>query len=123
MPKGNPNPKPSPATQFKKGQSGNPGGKSKEQVAIERRNADAAMRIRQRLLAATEAKLKGLTDDQALEFIENAMLKMLKDAEDRGLGAPVQDIKSSDGSMSPNPQTVDELSDQEVDQEYKKRVG
>ncbi len=92
---------PSPKTRFKKGKSGNPGGKTQEQVAIERRNADTAMRIRERLLKAAEAKLATLTDDSALEFVEAAMLKLLKDAEDRGLGSPVQDIKSSDGSMSP----------------------
>tara|TARA_Y100001973_G_scaffold102640_1_gene168117 strand:- start:21 stop:365 length:345 start_codon:yes stop_codon:yes gene_type:complete len=98
----NPNPTPPPkATRFKKGQSGNPGGKTAEQVAIERRNADAAMRVRERLLKAAEAKLATLDDDAALEFVEAAMLKLLKDAEDRGLGAPVQDLRSSDGSMSP----------------------
>jgi hypothetical protein len=100
------NKNPSPRTRFKKGQTGNPGGKTAEQVAIERRNADAAMRIRERLLAAAEAKLSGATDDAALEFIEAAMLKLLKDAEDRGLGAPVQDLRSSDGTMSPKP-TID----------------
>lgn len=96
------NPKDPPKeTRFKKGQSGNPGGKTKEQVAIERRNAEAAMRVRERLLKAAEAKLAKLDDDSALEFIEAAMLKLLKDAEDRGLGAPVQDLRSGDGSMTP----------------------
>lgn len=97
----NPKPNTSGLKPFKKGQTGNPGGKTKEQVAIERRNAEAAMRVRERLLAAAEAKLAQLDDDAALEFIGIAMLKLLKDAEDRGLGAPVQDLKSSDGSMTP----------------------
>lgn len=98
------NPNPSPATRFVKGQSANPGGKSSEQVSIERRNAAAALRIRERMLQAAEATLDNLDGDQiakALEMIEPAMLKLLKDAEDRGLGAPVQDHRSSDGSMSP----------------------
>lgn len=99
MPKGNPNP--SPATRFPKGKSANPGGKTAEQVAIERRNADAAMRIRERLLKAAEAKLADMGDDAALDFIEASMLKLLKDAEDRGLGAPVQPLTSPDGSMKP----------------------
>lgn len=84
--------KPPKHTQFKKGQSGNPGGKTSEQVAIERRNAETAMRIREKLLAAAEAKLGQLGNDAALEFIEAGMLKLLKDAEERGLGAPKQSV-------------------------------
>jgi hypothetical protein len=102
MPKGNPNPNTSGLRPFKKGESGNPGGKTAEQVAIERRNAEAAMRIREKLLAAAERKLAALGDDDAaLELIEAAMLKLIKDAEDRGLGAPIQDLRSGDGSMTP----------------------
>jgi hypothetical protein len=102
MPRGNPNPNTSGLKPFPKGKSGNPGGKTAEQVAIERRNAETAMRIREKLLAAAERKLAALGDDDAaLELIEAAMLKLIKDAEDRGLGAPVQDIKSSDGTMTP----------------------
>lgn len=101
------NKNPSPRTRFKKGETGNPGGKTKEQVAIERRNAEAAMRVRERLLRAAEAKLAKLDDDAALEFIEAAMLKLLKDAEDRGLGAPVQDHRSGDGSMTPQPSKIE----------------
>ena len=106
--------KPPKHTQFKKGQSGNPGGKTSTQVAIERRNAEAAMRIRERLLSAAENKLAGLSDDGAIEMIEAAMLKLLKDAEDRGLGAPAQDHRSSDGSFAPTKvivQGVDVASD------------
>jgi hypothetical protein len=88
----NPNPDTSGLKPFRKGKSGNPGGKSKEQVAIERRNAEAAMRIREKLLAAAEAKLATLDSDTALEFIETAMLKLIKDAEDRGLGSPTQSV-------------------------------
>jgi hypothetical protein len=96
------NKNPSPKTRFTKGKSGNPGGKTAEQVAIERRNAETAMRIREKLLAAAERKLKALgNDDAALEFIEAAMLKLIKDAEDRGLGAPVQPHTSPDGTMTP----------------------
>jgi hypothetical protein len=95
------NKNPSPKTRFPKGKSGNPGGKTAEQVAIERRNAETAMRIRERLLKAAENKLDGLSDDGALEMVEAAMLKLLKDAEDRGLGAPVQPHTSPDGSFAP----------------------
>ena len=64
-------------------------------------NAEAAMRIRARLLRATEAKLNELSTDEAMGLIEAAMLKLLKDSEDRGLGAPVQAVTNPDGSLRP----------------------
>jgi hypothetical protein len=93
--------KPPKHTRFKPGQVANPGGKTKEQKRLELANAEAAMRIRSRLLHATEAKLNELSTDEAMTLIEAAMLKLLKDSEDRGLGAPVQDLRSGDGSLSP----------------------
>lgn len=44
---------------------------------------------------------------QALDMIQQAMLKLLKDAEDRGLGAPVQSMISPDGSMTPRPTVIE----------------
>lgn len=65
-------------------------------------NAEAAMRIRQRALRAVEAKLVECSTDDAVKLlVEAAMLKLLKDSEDRGLGAPVQAHVSPDGSMGP----------------------
>jgi hypothetical protein len=95
--------KPPKHGQIKPGEVRNPGGKSSEQATLERRNAEAAMRIRARLLRATEAKLNELSTDEAMTLIEAAMLKLLKDSEDRGLGAPVQavDHSSKDGTMTP----------------------
>jgi hypothetical protein len=83
-----PNPNPSPETRFQPGQSGNPGGLSSETARLIRENAESAARIRARLLQATEDSLKERDTDTAMELIESAMLKMLKDSEDRGLGAP-----------------------------------
>ena len=100
MAKGNPNP--SPATRFKPGAKGNPGGKTSEQKRIEMRNAEMAMAIRERVLHAALAKLNELSTDEVLEgYVDAAMLKLLKDAEDRGLGNPVQPHTSPDGSMTP----------------------
>ena len=94
--------KPPKHSQFKPGQVANPGGKSSEQATLERRNAEAAMRIRARALHAVEAKLSESSTDEAIALlVEAAMLKLLKDSEDRGLGAPVQDVRSGDGSMTP----------------------
>lgn len=92
--------KPPKSHSFKPGQSGNPGGKSSEQATLERRNAEAAMRIRERILRAAEAKLNECSTDEVLEqFVEATMLKLLKDSEDRGLGAPVQAVTNPDGSL------------------------
>ena len=53
-------------------------------------------------MAATDPK-KGKA--KSLEYIEAGVLKLLKDAEDRGLGTSVQslNLESPDGSMSPKP--------------------
>jgi hypothetical protein len=77
-------------------------GKTSEQKKLELRNAEAAMRIRERILQAAEAKLNECsTDDVLSQFVEAAMLKLIKDSEDRGLGAPVQAITNPDGSLTP----------------------
>lgn len=87
---------------FPKGKSGNPGGKTREQVAIERRNADRAMRLREKALIALEALLDGKSEAEIAGIMLDAQaLRLLKDAEDRGLGAPVQPHTSPDGSMTP----------------------
>jgi hypothetical protein len=102
------NPNPNPATRFKPGQAANPGGKTSEQRRLEVENAERAMRIRDRLLRSVEAKLAESDMDASVEFVEAAMLKLLKDSEDRGLGAPVQsvDMKMSLGTA------LDELPDE-----------
>lgn len=93
--------KPPKHSRFQPGQSGNPKGKTAETKRLELENAEAAMRIRARLLRATEAKLNELSTDEAMGLIEAAMLKLLKDSEDRGLGAPVQAVTNPDGSLRP----------------------
>ena len=94
--------KPPKHSRFQPGQSGNPKGKTAEAKRLELANAEAAMRIRARALHAVEAKLGECSTDEAIALlVEAAMLKLLKDSEDRGLGAPVQDVRSGDGSMTP----------------------
>lgn len=83
--------RPPKETQFKKGQSGNPGGISSETARLIRENAEKAALIRGRLLDAVVDTLES-ADASKLEMIEPSMLKLLKDAEDRGLGAPVQAV-------------------------------
>jgi hypothetical protein len=99
---GNPNPNMSGLKPWKKGHCPNPGGKTREQHRLERKNAETALRIRERLIDSLEHKIEDLEDiDQVIAFLDNTVLKMLKDTEDRGLGAPIQDIRSGDGSMTP----------------------
>ena len=115
--------KPPKHSQFKPGQIANPGGKSSEQATLERRNAEAAMRIRARALHAVEAKLSESSTDEAIALlVEAAMLKLLKDSEDRGLGAPVQDVRSSDGSMTPRPITIN-MTPQEAAEAYARAIN
>lgn len=64
---------------------------------MEATNAESAMRIREKLLKATEARLVDLSDQDIMDLIEPAMLKLLTDSETRGLGAPVQKIAGADG--------------------------
>lgn len=110
MPRGNPNP--SPATRFGAGNKANPAGKTGETRRLELQNAETAMAIRQRILSAAQAKLNELSSDEVLEqYVEAAMLKLLKDSEDRGLGAPVQSHVSPDGSMSPTRIVIEAASD------------
>lgn len=98
------NPNPSPATQFKPGQSGNPGGIPSETHAIIKRNAERAARIQEMLLEGIEAKMAAMTDPIEREALLRAdMNKIISDAMDRALGkavAPV-DLSSKDGTMSP----------------------
>lgn len=82
---------------------GNPNGKTAEQKRLEMLNAESAMRIRARMLEAVERKLladdvtQEQADTAALDMVEAAMLKLIKDSEDRGLGAPVQALTGPEG--------------------------
>ena len=101
--KGNPNP--SPATRFKKGQSGNPGGKSEGQrtAEIEAARISAELRL-QALSSLQDAVGRDKISLTNLEMILNpATLKLFKDSEDRAHGTPKQSVdhSSEDGTMTP----------------------
>ena len=103
MPKGNPNP--SPQTRFGAGNKANPNGKTAEQKRLEMQNAELAMKLRNRLLTALEGVFNENPEKETIigNHLKNEVLKLLKDSEDRGLGAPVQavDHSSKDGTMTP----------------------
>ena len=98
MPKGNPNP--SPATRFGAGSKGNPIGKTSEQRAAEIKNAWIATELRTRALEAAKAALANVeANGNILDHVD--LLKLIKDSEERGLGAPKAnlDLTNSDGSL------------------------
>lgn len=96
----NPNPDQSGLTPFPKGVSPNPGGKTSAQRKREIANAERATRLRARMLVALEksldaAKMEDGTADAlaALGIISADTLRLLKDTEDRGFGAPTSKVE------------------------------
>jgi len=88
---------------FKKGQSGNPGGKTKAHRAAEVKAAKIAANMRLRALASMQALLgEGKLSREDIDMLTSmGSLKLFKDSEDRGHGFPRQSVDntSSDGSM------------------------
>ena len=74
--------------------SENPGGKTKEQRAAEVQSAEDSAKIRA-LMTAKLLKEMTAQDADPTKFIDPAVLKLLKDSEDRGHGTPVQAIHMS----------------------------
>lgn len=86
------NPNPSPATRFKPGNPGNPGGKTKGQRKAEIKAAEIAAELRLKALSALLEKIES-GEIEARELIDPATLKLFKDSEDRAFGTPDQSIK------------------------------
>jgi hypothetical protein len=86
------------------GPRGNIPGKTSEQREAEIRNAWLATKIRAQMLEAVATMVDG-NPAAALERIDPATLKLLKDAEDRGLGTPKAsvDVNNPDGNLKPAP--------------------
>lgn len=108
------NENPSPETRFKPGVSGNPGGKTSEHRKAEVKAAEMAALVQADLVEALYNTVRAAGDDaQRLGAIRSDVLKLLKDSQDRGFGAPQVhvDNTSSDGSMSPGSNTGDAVLD------------
>ena len=104
----NPNPDKSNLQMWKPGQSGNPGGKTSEHRKAEIRAAELAAKVQLDLVEALSNTLDAAEGDEGkLAAIKADVLKLLKDAQDRGYGTPKSsvDLSSEDGSMS-QPTTV-----------------
>jgi hypothetical protein len=89
------NPNPSPKTRFKKGQSGNPSGKSSEVLKAEAKAAEIAAKLRLAALSSLQEKIgDGFVDGELLELLMSAgALKLFKDSEDRAHGTPRQAVE------------------------------
>ena len=93
--------KPPEHSKFKPGQSGNPGGKTAEHRANEVKAAELAAKARLGIVEAFANLVSGTaTDAERHALLNSDALRLLKDSEDRGFGAPTQpvDSTSSDGS-------------------------
>ena len=102
MPRGNPNP--SPATRFKKGQSGNPAGIPKARRQLLDEAADMAAQVQHRLLEATVAMLREHPEKEGVaELVTSDLRQIMKELLDRAEGTAKQslDLTSKDGSMTP----------------------
>ena len=100
MPKGNPNP--SPETRFGAPNGNLPnGGKTSAQKTAEYEAAEKAAILTNKMLSSIMEKVDAGQD--AFEFVEAAVLKLVKDAQDRAHGTPKQsvDVESPEGTMTP----------------------
>lgn len=92
---------PNPDQKWKPGVSANPGGLTKEQIELRRKNRDTAMAIEEKLLAA---QMKALEEkpEEAIGHIRADALRLIHVAIERHDGKPTQqvDTTSSDGSAS-----------------------
>lgn len=84
---------PNPDTQFKKGQSGNPGGMSAETKAKIDAARDKAAEVYLKLATALADTLSEGDAQDALDAIRGDNLKLLKDVMDRSIGTPKQTIE------------------------------
>lgn len=98
---GNPNPDTSGLKPFKKGESGNPGGKTAEQRLAEVKAAEISARLRLKMLEA----LDGDDFGDILERLDANTLKLFKDSEDRAHGTPKATTEHSGPDGGPIPVT------------------
>lgn len=94
------NPNPSPATRFKKGQSGNPSGRSSEELKNMNEAARIASELTLKALSSLQEKVnKGdeLSDDDIALLISADTRGLIKEAQDRAHGTPKQAIDHTTG--------------------------
>ena len=99
------NPNPSPETRFKKGQSGNPSGRSTEELKAHHEAAKIAAKLKLDALSCLQELVANETipENVIARLMNGDALRMFQEVENRAWGSPRQavDHTSSDGTMSP----------------------
>lgn len=87
------------ATQWKKGQSGNPGGLTKEARDAYIKSAEISAKLRLKALEALEQQIDAPNADAAAIVVDQGVMQLMRDAENRALGTPKQsaEISGPDG--------------------------
>lgn len=96
----NKNPDMSGLKHFPPGKSGNPGGKTSEHRRAEVEAAEIAAKIQLNMVKALAGAVEA-GSESALEAIRSDVLRLIKDAQDRGFGAPMQPVEQT-GNMTVN---------------------
>lgn len=94
---------PNPSTQFKPGQSGNPGGLNSETHRLIKDSAEKAARLQNLLIEGVLAKVEQASPEEREAILRADVNKIIGDALDRHLGKATQHIDntSSDDSQRP----------------------
>lgn len=102
------NSNPSPETRFggKRGNKPN-GGKTSEQKQAEYAAAEKAAILRDKMLSSIMEKVDAGQD--VLEFVDPAILKLLKDSEDRAHGTPKQAVDHTTGGDKLGPSVIERV--------------
>ena len=95
---------PNPSTQFKPGQSGNPGGINSETHRLIKESAEKAARLQNLLIDGILQKVEQASPEEREAILRADVNKIIGDALDRHMGRAVQQVDntSSDGSARPS---------------------
>ena len=95
---------PNPSTQFKPGQSGNPGGINSETHRLIKDSAEKAARLQNLLIEGVLQKVEQASPEEREAILRADVNKIISDALDRHMGKAVQQVDntSSDGSLAPS---------------------
>lgn len=100
--------KPPLETRFGAGNKANPSGKTSEQRKMEIQNAERATRIRGRFLEALEGLMLEHPEKETIieERLTSEVLRLIKEAEDRGLGTAKQSVDHTTNGENIGPTVI-----------------
>lgn len=97
---------PNPSTQFKPGQSGNPGGLNSETHRLIKDSAEKAARLQNLLIEGVLAKVEQASPEEREAILRADVNKIIGDALDRHLGKATQHIDNTSSDDSHRPVVV-----------------